>query len=323
MTFASPAIEMLTTLAADRTLSVPSIVSSRFEPLRRSVIVCALPPVVVEFHAVGGDGPLPLFAAGSVDFWSVPAGVDVEPLDWVLEIVVWVVALVPLEDVPAPAVVPFTFVVCWSLPVVEEMVPLVEPVVVVVVVDPAAAPELVSTEPVPSVPVPPVPPVICWLCVAPVPPPSVPVSLVPIVAVVELDDVSGGVCELVLAGSIESTWNSRLDSIEFGAGAAEGRADGMGIPSDGSRTGVADVSGVAGSVAVAAAAVSVACAGAAGWAGRPIGTPMLSSTTAAFANGSLGVVVFVPGARRAWAWLSETTGTRLVNALCASRESGG
>ena len=99
----------------------------------------------------------------------------------------------------------------------------------------------------------------------------------------------------------------------------------MGVPSDGSRTGAAGVSGVAGSVAVAVAAavVSVAGAGAAGWAGRPIGTPMLSSTTAAFANGSFGVVVFVREASGAWAWLSETTGTRLVNAFCASRESGG
>ena len=97
----------------------------------------------------------------------------------------------------------------------------------------------------------------------------------------------------------------------------------MGVPSDGSRTGAAGVSGVAGSVAVAAAAVSVAGAGAAGWAGRPIGMPMLSSTTAAFANGSFGVVVFVREARGAWAWLSETTGTRLVSAFWACRESGG
>jgi hypothetical protein len=117
-TSATPVIEMLVTLSTAREVTLPSTVSSKLAPLRRSVIVCALAPAMVVAHATGGERPGPGVAAGSGGGGvTAPVELDVELSDWALGVVALVAPVVPPpDDVPAPPGAPLTSSDCCVSP---------------------------------------------------------------------------------------------------------------------------------------------------------------------------------------------------------------
>jgi hypothetical protein len=255
------------------------------------------------FHAAGGESPLDVFAFGSGALLLVPEGVVLELSDGVVDVVLVTDPLVPPPLVPPLVPVPLTPCVFGSLLELPLSPPADDVVVVNVGVTPPPADALTAFgSTVFALPV--LPASCCWVAPATLES-SVPVSLLPTIAVTCCSERLADAPAAMLLELVLSVENQRYppDDVSAVAGACA-----SGVPVE-PPAGVAGVESVAAGVDGAAGAVGAA---AGVWVGVAVNAtvPMLSATTGAFANGSVGVVFCVVFARGAWAWTSDTTGTR-------------